>query len=125
MSNKETITFDICPFPKPRMTQRDRWAKRPRIVKYHIFCDGLRHYASLNNYEVGKELSLTFIMEMPKSWSKKKRNELNGQPHTQRPDLDNLIKAFKDALCEDDSHVHTYFNMKKVWGEEGKIIITK
>jgi Holliday junction resolvase RusA-like endonuclease len=61
---------------------------------------------------------------MPKSWSKKKRNELNGKPHTQRPDLDNLIKAFKDALCEDDSHVHTYYNMRKIWGEDGKIIIT-
>jgi len=62
---------------------------------------------------------------MPQSWSKKKRAEMRGKPHQQRPDLDNLIKAFKDALCEDDSHVHTYFEMKKIWGDVGQILVNE
>jgi Holliday junction resolvase RusA-like endonuclease len=60
---------------------------------------------------------------MPNSWSKKKKAEFNGKPHQQKPDLDNLIKAFKDALCEDDSYVHTYERMRKIWGEEDYILI--
>jgi len=40
-------------------------------------------------------------------------------------DLDNLIKGFKDALLIEDSHIHTYHNMKKVWGREGAIILKR
>jgi len=32
-----------------------------------------------------------------------------------------IVKAFKNALCEDDSHVHTYGTMKKIWGDVGQI----
>jgi Holliday junction resolvase RusA-like endonuclease len=60
---------------------------------------------------------------MPKSWSKKKRKAMNLQPHESKPDLDNLLKGFKDALCENDSFVHTYDQIKKVWGERGQVII--
>jgi len=60
---------------------------------------------------------------MPKSWSKKKKEEMYCQPHKQRPDLDNLIKALQDCLCEEDSHIHTYLDVSKVWGKDGAIII--
>jgi Holliday junction resolvase RusA-like endonuclease len=62
---------------------------------------------------------------MPPSWSKKKRVAMAGQPHKNKPDLDNLIKAFKDALCDDDSFVHTYEKMTKVWGEQGCILVQR
>ena len=45
------------------------------------------------------------------------------QPHTQKPDLDNLIKAFKDALLKEDSHVWCYDMMTKVWDYEGSIVV--
>lgn len=107
------------------MTQRDKWKRRPIVVKYIIFKESLKFYAEENCYKVPDELSLTFVIAMPKSWSKKKRAEMNGKPHQQRPDLDNLIKAFKDALCEDDSHVHTYLEMKKIWGDVGQILVNE
>ena len=69
----ENITFPVCPFPKPRMTQRDRWKKRPVVVKYHIYKDSMKHYANEFNYCVDENLSLTFIMPFPKSYSKKKK----------------------------------------------------
>jgi Holliday junction resolvase RusA-like endonuclease len=115
------MIWEVAPFPKPRMTQRDKWKRRPVVIKYILFKEALKYYAEENCYKVPDELSLTFILAMPKTWSKKKRDAMRGKPHQQRPDLDNLIKAFKDALCEDDSHVHTYGTMKKIWGDVGQI----
>lgn len=45
------------------------------------------------------------------------------KPHTVKPDLDNLIKAFKDALLTDDSSVWRYGRMTKVWDYEGSIVL--
>ena len=59
---------------------------------------------------------------MPKSWSKKKKLEMDGQPHTQVPDLDNLLKAIGDALYQDDSCIHTLGSLKKVWATNGFIL---
>lgn len=86
---KQQIYY-INPVPKPRMTQRDAWKKRPVVVKYHAFCDEMR----ANHFTLPESgAHLTFVIPMPKSWSKKKRIEMNGKPHQQRPDVDNLIKA--------------------------------
>lgn len=121
----EEITLLVDPCPKPRMTRSDKWKKRPCVMKYRAFADELRYQAKLNDYEPGTSLSLRFVIPMPKSWSKTKKKEMLGTPHKQRPDLDNLLKAFKDALLKEDSHVHTYVSISKVWGEMGKIEILK
>ncbi len=65
---------------------------------------------------------ITFVMPMPKSWSKRKRAEMVGQPHQQKPDLDNLIKALLDACYQDDCEVWD-LRATKVWGEEGAISV--
>ncbi len=31
------MIWEVAPFPKPRMTQRDKWKKRPVVVKYILF----------------------------------------------------------------------------------------
>ena len=48
-----------------------------------------------------------------------------GQPHRQKPDLDNILKFLMDSLLPEggDEVVHT-IHARKIWGEEGKIIIT-
>jgi Holliday junction resolvase RusA-like endonuclease len=45
-----------------------------------------------------------------------------GQPHQQRPDIDNLAKGVMDALASEDSYIYE-LHATKVWGEEGKIEI--
>lgn len=65
---------------------------------------------------------IIFIIPMPKSWSQKKRDLMNGQPHQQKPDIDNLTKSLLDALFDDDSHIWD-IRTSKVWGEMGQIII--
>ena len=45
-----------------------------------------------------------------------------GQPHQQKPDLDNLAKALFDALYEDDSSIYN-IRLLKQWDWYGRIII--
>jgi Holliday junction resolvase RusA-like endonuclease len=92
---------------KPRMTQRDRWAKRPCVVKYYKFCDELRDAIDVVGLDVAR-LDLVFHIQMAKSWSNKKK------AHRQKPDADNLLKAFADALLKDDSGVCD-MRSRKMW----------
>lgn len=114
------MRIDITPVPKPRMTQRDKWAKRPAVVRYYAFCDKLR--SQWGNRRVADSITLAFYVPMPKSWSKSKRQEMDGQPHQQKPDIDNLVKAFLDALCEDDSYVWNV-DASKYWSSSPGIDI--
>lgn len=112
--------FTIDPVPKPRMTQADRWKKRPPVLRYFAFKDRVR--------ELGIKLPVShyhviFVIPMPKSWSKKKRAEMLHQPHQQRPDKDNLEKALLDAVFDEDSAVWDG-RVSKIWGEIGEIHIT-
>jgi Holliday junction resolvase RusA-like endonuclease len=117
------------PVPKPRQTRRDRFNPSDRVQRYRTYADLLRyhlHNARINiqqKVEAEQTLSLTFVISMPESWSAKKKADHDGRPHTATPDLDNLIKAFKDATLEQDNFVWHYSTMKKVWGHEGAIII--
>lgn len=108
--------LDITPVGKPRMTQRDRWAHRPAVERYHAYCDQLR--LLLPDYELPHKLSLVFYLPMPQSWSSKKRELMKGAPHRQKPDIDNLAKAFMDAFKVDDSHVHS-LHAEKYWSDIG------
>ena len=113
--------YPIVPVPKPRMTQRDkRGDKRPAVARYHAFCDECRLYRV--KLRVGDVID--FVLPMPKSWSKKKRNAMTGREHTQKPDLSNLLKALEDAVLEDDSHMWRYGGLSKRWGEQGAVIIS-
>ena len=119
------ITLNIVPVAKPRMTQSDKWKKRPATEKYWKYKDDLKMLCFLCRWQPKEDLDIKFILPMPKTWSEKKKKKMDGQPHKQRPDLDNLIKAFKDALLIEDSHIHTYQNMQKVWGREGQIMLKR
>lgn len=112
--------YNINPVGKPRMTQRDQWKKRPAVMRYRAFADEVRDKIK----EVPIPYHVIFILPMPKSWSKKKRREMAGEPHCQRPDKDNLEKAFLDALFTDDSHVWDG-RVSKLWGGVGQIIVSK
>jgi Holliday junction resolvase RusA-like endonuclease len=66
---------------------------------------------------------------MPRSWSKKKRDDFRGKPHLPTPDKDNLEKAFLDALFSkrtgrktSDSHVWDG-RVVKLWDDEGSIFV--
>lgn len=121
------MLYPITPCPKPRMTQQDKWlgkpgrkAMRPAVARYWAFKDEVRYRIK------GVELhgaSVLFYLPMPQSWSKKKRAEMCGEWHFQRPDLSNLLKALEDAMYGEDSHIALYGRLEKRWAEEGAILI--
>ncbi|MCK5616825.1 RusA family crossover junction endodeoxyribonuclease [Candidatus Pacearchaeota archaeon] len=110
--------YNIAPNTKPRMTQCDRWKKRPCVLKYHAFKDEVR----LKGVELPDSYHVIFVVPMPKSWSKKKQAEMDRQPHRQTPDKDNLEKALLDAIYSDDSHMWDG-RVTKIWGTVGHIIV--
>lgn len=90
------------PMGKPRMTQRDKWQKRPAVLRYREYCDRIR--AAAGSLPPGAyAIAVLAWMPMPESWSKKKKEALCGQMCRSKPDWDNIGKAVCDALLEDDS----------------------
>ena len=119
------IVLNVVPMGKPRMVRSDSWRKRPSVLKYWEYKDKLVEQAELHNITIGDTLeNIIFVLPMSKSWSNKKKELFNGKPHQEKPDIDNLVKAFLDCLCEEDKNLHTLNNIKKVWGYEGHIILT-
>ncbi len=113
--------YKITPVPAPRMTRRDKWLKpaRPEVARYRAFSEecflrGVKLKAS--------GCHVIFVLPMPDGWSKKKKLEMDGEPHQQVPDSDNLLKALQDAIFKTDSHIWD-IRITKLWGIEGSIII--
>lgn len=114
------MLYPIIPVGKPRMTQRDKWARRPAVLRYREFCDAVRA-AGIQMPDEGARI--TFLLPMPKSWSKAKRERMNLSAHRAKPDLDNLLKALMDACLEDDAGVWNVGRIQKLWAAEGGIIV--
>ena len=113
--------YDITPVPKPRMTRRDKWLKPPRpcVARYRAFCDEVFH-AKIDLLESNTQIM--FIIPMPKSWSKQKKQEMAMTAHQQTPDLDNMIKGIFDACYKDDCVIYD-IRATKLWGDIGQIWI--
>lgn len=98
----------IEPVPKPRMTRSDKWKKRPCVLAYRSFADELR-------LKVRKPpespFKITFYIHT-------KIANRNGTPHFLKPDADNLLKSFLDALFPDnDAHIWSVWAEKR-WTRE-------
>lgn len=117
--------FDITPVPKPRQTQQDKWMKRPPVMAYRAFETHLRLLAKMQKFTLPEcGCAATFYLPMPASWSKRKRAEMDGKPHQDKPDWDNLIKAVQDSLLDNDSKVWEFGPVRKFWSDRGQIILT-
>lgn len=113
------MIYHIEPMAKPRMTRADKWKQRDCVLRYRAYKDEIR----LRNVQVPEgNAHIMFVIPMPASWSNKKRDVMAGQPHQQKPDVDNLHKGLLDAVFLDDCRVWDH-RVTKVWGEVGCIII--
>jgi len=93
------ITIPGPPPGKPRMTRRDKWAKRPAVARYRAWCDRVRSGAGT----IPAASSVTSVdwcayFEPPRSWPKKKRVAAIMELHRDKPDRDNIDKAVLDCL---------------------------
>ena len=100
------------------------------LLDFFAFRDRIRQEVKRINTLLIKEspfdwdnLTVIFLVPMPKSWSKKKKALMVGKPMQQRPDLDNYLKGLFDATHEEDSSIWKV-TASKIWTDcTGKIII--
>ena len=120
-----THVYSITPNPKVRMTRRDTWGNqkvRPAVAKWRAFRDRVQELG----LKVLEGDSVEFVVPMPGSWSAKKRAQMNGTMHRQKPDLDNLLGGLFDAaMPEEDKELAALGGLRKVWGTEGQIRLTR
>lgn len=120
---------------------------RPRVGKYGTYTpEKTVNYESLVNYTFTQQFpnfkpydgeikaKITAIFEIPKNYSKKKREMLlpiegiehSGAGYTKRPDVDNISKIILDSLnglaYKDDSQVTCLLVFKK-YGEQAKVVV--
>jgi Holliday junction resolvase RusA-like endonuclease len=112
------MIYPIEPVAKPRMTQRDRWKKRPCVLHYRAFKDKCR----VHRVELPQPCKVVFHIPMPRSWKAFDRDVMDGLPHIQKPDLDNLLKGLCDAVLLDDSKVWSV-HAEKRWSRRAGIEI--
>jgi len=121
------LVFKIPPVP----------ASRPRVTQYGAYYNKTydQFRKDMSKLLMGKvtlyaeplRLDVTFFKEIPKSYSKKRRDEMDGTYINVTPDLDNFEKAIYDSLngCvwKDDCQIveHT---TRKIWAkDEPRIIV--
>jgi Holliday junction resolvase RusA-like endonuclease len=115
-----------------RTTQK-QMHKDPRYKAYSTWKQSITWLWNQALIEAGKNpadikfsviQSLTFHLPVPKPRNDNKKiaeyAARIGNPHMMKPDIDNMIKSFMDALMKEDSHVHTIGFTKKLWCSHDK-----
>jgi len=108
---------------KPRS---NRFTRNAAIEKYHIFADQVRAEMKIQGVKLCELEDVIQIdwyakIQMPKSWSKKKKLEMDGQLHRQKPDRDNIDKAIMDSMfykAESDDCIIACGYIEKKWTKE-------
>ena len=101
--------------PQEKLQEDNYWIAYGQIREHwQEVCGGFDIYTPPST---GFSLRFSFFMDIPRSWSKKKKKLHYGTHHIYRPDLDNILKFYMDilqgALYYDDKQVHTVFAEKR------------
>jgi Holliday junction resolvase RusA-like endonuclease len=103
-------------FRIPRERLRPAGLKRLlRIERYNNYKIALSAEAKRMRFSMQPQgMSIHFFLPVPRTWSKKQKKLHHFQYHTSRPDLDNLLKAFKDSLISEDKGI-AHYEVSKWW----------
>lgn len=128
------IRFEVLGKPvakaRPRLSKygntytQQKTVNYENLVKYTFQSEFPQH----KPYEGIIEANITAIFEVPKSYSKKKTNDLlnSNNNYDHKPDCDNLAKIILDSLngiaYRDDAQV-TILHVNKEYGEQSKVIV--
>ena len=131
-----TFVLPGVPVPKgrPRMTKRGHVFTPKKTVTYE---QSIAVAAQAAKSKLGGGLLFdgpVFInihchFKMPKSWPRKRKDQMLYEPHTQLPDLDNLAKSILDGLnrtfniWNDDKQVAA-LTATKHWAESDSVLVT-
>jgi len=125
--------FDVVPMGAVRMTQSDRWKTNPRhvdpnkrqrevVTQYFEFKNKVLEQAREMKFELPEVLEIVFCVPMPFTWSEKKKVRNNKLPVKKRPDIDNYVKAFMDAMSNEDGNVWKIISEKR-YAYRGSILV--
>lgn len=125
---RTTFAIPGKPFAKqrPRSTRQGRIYTPKETVSFErqVGQIAAQHFAAPITGPVRLTVIATF--EPAASWSKRKTAEHLHRPHTQKPDLDNCLKALKDGMNRiawvDDSQVSEVV-ARKVWGLSAQTVV--
>jgi Holliday junction resolvase RusA-like endonuclease len=136
-SPRRVMVFEI--FGKPQSKARHRtMVKNGKVISYtpkktRESTEFIRDVIDRNKPEkpIDEPIALTikFYMPIPKSWSKKKKEQaLKREIYpTGKPDIDNLIKLIKDSFNQivwrDDSLVVKYNSIEKLYSETPRTVV--
>lgn len=121
-----TQRFNINPVPasRPRVSRWSTYYPK-KYTKFKKDMEALTSELETTPSEKLVSVELEFGIMIPKSWSKKKKEELNNTYCSNNSDIDNYIKAILDSLNGivyiDDKQVVELF-AKKIYSEEGYIL---
>lgn len=121
-----THRFNINPVPasRPRVSRWSTYYPK-KYTKFKKDMEALTSELETTPSEKLVSVELKFGIMIPKSWSKKKKEELNNTYCSNNSDIDNYIKAILDSLNGivyiDDKQVVELF-AKKIYSEEGYIL---
>jgi Holliday junction resolvase RusA-like endonuclease len=129
-------TLRVTGLGKLRMVHSDKWYKRnlrssdpkkqrrARLVERHMnWKTAVQWEAKRVRMKLTNTVAAEFHMPIPKSYTKKEKRELPGQPHQKKPDADNMLKGLIDALVDNDSHIWLKIAWKVYTDGPGKIVI--
>lgn len=106
------------------------WRFMPKAIEYHNKCKALRaiilpHRQEIIDAMILGNYHIQFHFAMAESWSNKKKKEMDHKPMQQKPDNDNLFKAFVDTVFYEQEHNDCEIwnnSYSKYWGKEDKIV---
>lgn len=123
------LEIPMRPFPAVRVNgKRGKYA--PKAIAYHNLKKKLEPYILPHRQEIMDRMiqgsyHIQFHFAMADSWSNKKRQEMNYKPMQQKPDTDNIFKAFCDTVFyeQEQNDCEIWNNAySKYWGMEDKIV---
>jgi len=117
------IFIKVDPVTAPRQSQRSRWKPTLHELKYRAYRDELKLKFRAAQFQLADQVEMIFYLPMPKSWSKRRKKELDNKPARTSPkDTDNLAKAVLDAIFKDDRHVWRLV-ATKYWSYDGGVMV--
>jgi len=110
-----TIVIPGNPIGKPRQTRRDKWQKRPCVVRYRSWADEAR-FAAFGHPLKKLRLTGPTTLRVVAYLNSGKQHRVG--PHTAKPDADNIEKCVMDALFENDQMIYKS-SVEKYWADGG------
>ncbi len=127
MNESASLEIPGVPIPaaRPRVT-RFRGTFDPKAKEKRAAQKIISTQWSTEPLECPLRLEVTFHMPKPKSWSMKRKKNLEGGPHISKPDTDNLLKFAMDSMSEivftDDSLIYS-LRATKTYSDNPKTLI--